>query len=134
MVSMPHVTIAFGAMLFVLGIAGYVMTGSQHLTALIPAVVGGIFDALGAMSLILPGSKKHFMHAAATVGLLGFFGCIPGIIKLIKWSAGTEPERPAAVISQSIMAGLCLLFVLLCIRSFVQARRARSSSAPSAAQ
>lgn len=122
---MPHVTIALGGLLFVLGIAGFVATGSSHFTALIPAIAGGIFEALGAMSLVLPQQKKHFMHAAAMVGVLGFFGCIPGLIKLAKWAGGTPPERTAAVISQSIMAFLCLLFVILCVRSFVQARRAR---------
>ncbi len=119
---MPHITIAIGSLLFVLGIASYVMTGSQHVTALIPAIVGGIFDALGAMSIILPNSKKHFMHAAAAIGLLGFLACA---WRLIKAALSSGPIDTPAVTSQGIMAGLCLLFVILCVRSFVQARRAR---------
>jgi hypothetical protein len=65
------------------------------------------------------------MHAAAALALLGFLGTVPGIIKLVKWQFGTVPARPAAVVSQSIMALLTLLFVLLCVRSFINARRSR---------
>ena len=39
--------------------------------------------------------------------------------------SGGEVQRPAAAVSQSIMAMLMGIFVGLCVRSFIEARRAR---------
>jgi hypothetical protein len=114
----------FGGMLVVLGVVGYVLTGSEHPTALIPAGAGILFVICGGLAM-MPAARKHAMHAAAALALLGFLGTVPGIIKLVKWQFGTVPARPAAVVSQSIMALLTLLFVLLCVRSFINARRSR---------
>jgi hypothetical protein len=69
----------------------------------------------------------HAMHAAATLALVGFLAMIPGLVKLARWAGGTVPARPAAVVSQSIMAGLMLVFLVLCVRSFINARRARTA-------
>jgi fucose 4-O-acetylase-like acetyltransferase len=119
------VTIAFGILLIILGIVGFVETGSQHPTALIPTYFGIVFGILGLLVTFKPTTKKHAMHAAATLALLGFLGTITGLIKSIQWLAGTAPARPAAVISQSIMAVMCVIFVLLCVRSFINARKNR---------
>jgi membrane-bound ClpP family serine protease len=119
-------TMILGGLLIVLGIAGFVMTGSEHYTALIPAAFGLLFMVLGGLAL-KPSARKHAMHAAAALGLLGFAGTVPGIIKLVKWGAGTVPDRPAAVVSQSVMALLTIAFVALCVRSFIHARRSMTS-------
>ena len=42
-------------------------------------------------------------------------------------AAGTAAARPAAVLGQSAMFLLCLVFLVLCVRSFIQARKARSA-------
>ena len=124
---MAKVTIVFANLLIILGIVGFVMTGSQHPTALIPTFFGVVFEALGVLTLVRPQIRKHTMHAAAALALIGFFGTIIGVIGLIKWAAGTEPAQPAAVISKSIMAVLCLIYVALCVRSFINARREREA-------
>ncbi len=36
-------------------------------------------------------------------------------------------ERPAATIAQGIMSVVCAIFVFLCVRSFIEARRARAA-------
>jgi hypothetical protein len=63
------------------------------------------------------------MHIAAAVGLLGFLGAARGLTRIGAVLAGEPVERPAAIIAQSIMAVLCLVFVGLCVRSFINARR-----------
>jgi hypothetical protein len=63
------------------------------------------------------------MHIAVVVGILGFAGSASGLAKIGAVLAGDPVERPAAVITQSIMAVMMLAFVYLCIRSFVIARR-----------
>jgi hypothetical protein len=111
-----------GGLLIVLGVAGFVVTGSQHYTALIPSWFGIAFMLLGGLALN-PSARKHAMHAAAALALLAFVFTVSGWIGMIKWASGSTPERPAAVVSKSLMALLTLLFVALCVRSFIHARR-----------
>jgi len=40
-------------------------------------------------------------------------------------SAGVTVARPAMVHEQVVVALLCLIFVVLCVRSFIAARKAR---------
>lgn len=123
---MPPASIAFGVILIVLGAGFYVGTGSASMTALIPSFVGIVFVLLGVVGL-KEGLRKHAMHAAAALALVGFIGTAAmGFPKLVKHLSGTEIERPVAAIEQSVMSVLCLLFVILCVRSFIAARRARA--------
>lgn len=121
---MAKSAIGFGVALIALGVIGYFATGMQSVTALIPAGFGIILLILGWVGLN-PARRKNAMHAAAALGVIGFLGTVPGVIKAFKWIAGTSPARPAAVISQTIMAALMLVFVVLCVRSFIEARRGR---------
>lgn len=123
---MPGLTIALGAVLIVLGIAGYFMTGRQSATALIPVIPGVLFVILGVVAG-KPAARKHAMHAAAALALLGALGTIGGLVKFFRMLGGAEVDRPAAVRSQAIMCVLCVVFVILCIRSFIAARRAREA-------
>lgn len=123
---MPGLTIAFGLTLVALGVVGYFGTGRQSMTALIPVIPGVVFLILGAVARN-PGARKHAMHAAAVLALLGALGTARGMVKFFQMLGGAEVERPAAVRSQAIMCVLCLVFVLLCVRSFMAARRSREA-------
>src|SRR5688500_15726888 len=96
---------------------------ARSVTALIPAFIGLPLLALGLIAEAKPASRKHTMHAAAALGTLGFLGTIGGLVKAIQWMGGTVPGRPAAVRVQAIMAVMCAIFVALCVRSFIAARR-----------
>lgn len=126
---MAKLTIVFGGLLIILGVVGYVITGQQSVTALIPAFAGILFVILGGIAL-KESLRKHAMHVAAALALLGFFGTAAGLFKLIGWIGGNAPERPAAVVSQSLMSLLCIVFVALCVKSFIDARRKRRLEAP----
>ena len=69
-----------------------------------------------------------FMHIAVTIGLLGFLGTIPGIIGVIQMATGHAVVRPEAAKVQAIMGAICVIFVGLCVRSFIAARRARTTA------
>ena len=124
---MANITIGIAFALIVLGLAGYFGSGAASPTALIPAVFGALLLALGALARN-PNRRKLAMHVAVVVGLLGFAGSVPGLLKLPDLLGGDAVERPAAVIAQSIMAVLMGIFVALCIKSFVDARRTRAVS------
>ena len=128
---MAKLTIFFGFLLILVGAVAYVNVG-HHPHTLIPAAFGVVLAIFGALANN-PDPKKRmlFMHIAVTVGLLGFLGTIPGIIATIRRAAGqvvASPVHDAAVV-QTTMGIICLVFVLLCVRSFIAARRSRTSTA-----
>jgi hypothetical protein len=81
-------------------------------------------------SLAANGSARKlmiFMHIAVTVALLGFLGgAVMPVIEVTK-AHGAPLAHPLAVYEQLLMAVLCLIFVALCVRSFIAARRARTA-------
>lgn len=123
---MPRTAIAFGVVLSLIGIAFFAATGAASPTALIPAFVGILMILAGAVAR-REGLRPHAMHAAALVGTLGFLGCLPGLVRLPSLLAAASVPRPLAVVEQSLTAVVCLVFVALCVRSFVKARRARTA-------
>ena len=123
---MPNTAILFGVLLILLGFAGWAGSGMESPTALIPAVFGLLLCIAGALAR-KESRRKHAMHAAAMIGLLGFLGSASGLAELPALLGGGEVARPAATASKSVMAILSAIFVALCVRSFVQARRARQS-------
>ena len=122
---MAKLTLVFALLLVVLGLIGYIGTGSVHPTALIPAWIGlalGIFGFLA----ISPneGRRKLFMHINVTIALLGFLGGLAEAIRgyVHARSAGMELDQ-IALASKLTLAGLLFIYVLLCVRSFIAARR-----------
>ena len=119
--NMPGYSIWIGRLLVLVGIVGYgygLFSGHASLTALIPAVFGIVLMILGHAAHAKEALRKHLMHAAVIVGFLGFILPLARLIPRIG-----ELSLSAAVVSQLAMALLCLVFVVLAIRSFILARR-----------
>jgi hypothetical protein len=117
-----------GILLTLLGVCSYVFwkqLGASHpsVTALIPAFVGVPLMILGWLALLKPAMRMHLMHAAvvlATLGLLASLGrFISVMIKNPSLSAGTGTTL--------LMSIICGVYVALCVRSFIAARRARQA-------
>ena len=125
---MAKLTIGFGVLLILLSAVAYTQLGqhSHGIHSLIPGLFGLLLVIFGALANT-PVAKKRmlFMHIAVTVGLLGFLGTIPGLIGVIRMATGGFVARPEAAKVQAIMGSICLVYVLLCVRSFIAARRAR---------
>lgn len=122
---MASTTIAVGVVLIVLGLGSYFLTGGVSATALIPAAFGLVIAIAG---LIARDERKrmHAMHGAVLVALIGFLGSVRGLMGIGGVIDGTA-ARPAAVIAQSIMAVLLLIYLVTAIRSFIAARRSRTA-------
>lgn len=121
---MPSTSIISGILLILIGIAGYVFSifdGNKSLTALIPAAFGLLLLIFGLIAQSKENLRKHLMHAAVLVGLIGFL--IP-TIRLI--SQASNIKVSLAVLSQAAMAIVCLFFVILSVQSFINARRNRT--------
>lgn len=124
---MIRITAIVAALLIVLGVGLYLGTGRESVTALIPAFAG---IALGICAWIGRAEKarRHAMHAAAVLALLGFGGSVGGLPALFRLLGGEAIDRPEAAWGRSGMAILCLVYLVFAIRSFIQARRARAAS------
>lgn len=121
---MAKLTIGFGVVLIALGVWGYVGTGSAHPTALIPVYFGLAIAIAGALAITENAKRRMlWMHIAVTVGLLGFLGAAVQAIREYVAAHGGPLAQPVAVEDQAAMAVICLVFVLLCVRSFIAARR-----------
>ena len=111
----------FAVLLIALGLAGYLGTGAQHPTALIPTWWGAALGLFGLLAMSPDeGRRKLFMHINVTVGLLGFIGAAVEAVRGYMHAA--QPDM-IALASKVTMAGLLLIYVLLCVRSFIAARR-----------
>ena len=121
---MANTTILFGLLLTLLGLTGYVVAGATSVTALIPAFFGIVLLVLGFLARSEP-LRKHAMHAAAAVALIGCAGAVMSLLRA-PWAT----RSALANFSQLAMALITAAFVVLCINSFRAARRARATSPP----
>jgi len=112
-------TLGYGGMLTALGVGGFVATGAEHKTALIPAGVGVVALGLGALARH-EGARRVALGAAALVGVLGVAGGARGLGKLPALLSGEEVARPAAVVEQSAMAGLSAVYLGLCVAKLLR--------------
>ena len=128
---MSKVTIGFGVLLIGLAAWGFLGTGSQHPTALIPGYFGLAMVVCGVLANS-PKEKQRmlWMHVAVTVGLLGFLaaGARAGM-ELARSQGAMTHEQSVAVGDQVAMSVICLVYVALCVRSFIAARRGRKAEA-----
>ena len=123
---MRALTTLLAVVLIALGVGLWLGTGRESMTALIPAFLGLGFGIAAAVAST-PKRRMHAMHGAALLALAGIAGGAMGVPSLIKHLGGEAVERPAAAWGRSVLAVLCLVYLVLAVRSFIQARRARTS-------
>lgn len=125
---MRTLTTLLAVVLIALGVGLWLGTGRESMTALIPAFLGLGF-AIAAAIASTPRRRMHAMHVAAVLAVAGVAGGAMGVPSLIKHLGGEAIERPAAAWGRSVLAVLCLVYLVFAVRSFIQARRARTSGA-----
>jgi hypothetical protein len=125
---MTGVTLALGVLLVAVGVGSFGLSETHAPTALIPAVLGVLFCVCAAVARN-PKARMHAIHAAVLLGLVGLVASLPGLLHLPALLSGQPVARPLAVAARSITAGLCLVYLVLAVRSFIQARRARLAGA-----
>jgi hypothetical protein len=148
--DMARTTIVFGILLVLLGVIGYWgsapaeddaaisaeavtaggaspagETAKRSVTALIPACVGAILLLCGLIALNEK-LRMHAMHAAVVVGLLGAIaGFGRGAMGVGKFLSNDPELNRRAFVFVWLMAILCTIFVVLSVRSFIEARKRR---------
>ncbi|MGH8047034.1 MAG: hypothetical protein ACREKL_07285 [Chthoniobacterales bacterium] len=131
MKNMPGLSIIFGVLLAVIAVGFYVATGSKAPTALIPAGFGLLLIVCGIIGLAKPALRMHAMHGSALLGLIGAGAglgmSLPKLPDIIAEVFGQH----AAVWEKLAMGVISLVFLGLCVKSFVDARRARKAQSAS---
>jgi uncharacterized membrane protein HdeD (DUF308 family) len=109
-------TLVFAALLITLGLVAFLISGSR--TALLPAYVGIVLAIFGGLALAFEGGRRHLMHVAAVVALLGALA--PAVTLGIR----AAQMSPLALTVNLGMLVLCAGLLALMVQSFVAARRA----------
>jgi len=121
----PIVAMVCGGLLVALGVVAYAAPDllgggkSYQISALSPAFVGLPLELLGVFSLIIPNLRKHLMHVAA---MLGLFGVVGGLVPCFLRGFDFNETAVKVGLGMTILSGV---FLILCIKSFRDARKAR---------
>jgi hypothetical protein len=97
----------------------------RTLTALIPAGFGLVLIVLGLLAK--NGSDKMRMHTMHVAALLGLLGVALPLWRVIKAVTGDGPLDPLPVGGNVIMMLLSGVFLFLCVKSFIEVRKARKA-------
>lgn len=109
-----------GIGLVLLGVGAFVGTGSESVTALIPAVMGAVLIGCGVAGPS-PERRRSADYAALVVSGVGAVGCTMNVAQFNELISGTA-ERPVAVAVSSVMFLVLVTFVVIGIVSFREAR------------
>ena len=111
-----------------------VLTFKKSWTAFIPGIIGLLLIALAQAGEKLPNARKHIMHLAVALG----FVCLLVVGKMIGGAVGEMfwlKDDPYGIIHASMLksvsmllsTGLLAIFVVLCVLSFIEARKEKAA-------
>lgn len=125
---MQRLTVLVGIILVAIGAASYFGAAPAKGN---PLAISGIGCALIVCGWAAANerARMHAMHGAVLAGLIGM---IVGIVGVLQGDAAVDSAATAAPSSAnrwpaSVTALVCGVYVVLCVRSFVMARRARAA-------
>ena len=109
---------------------------SKSWTAFIPGIFGILLILLARGAQTLPNARKHIMHVAVLIGLIGFAVStkkIGSAVAEMNWLKnepyGIVHASMLKPLSMLLTSGLLFIFVILCINSFISARREKAAQA-----
>ena len=120
-----NVTLGYGVFLIAWGIVISIVSQAESFTSYIPSMLGAPLSVSGFMVMRKPEDRKLWMHVAATFGLLcALFGTRFFMVMGdgITYASG----------SQLMLLITGTAYTVLCVRSFIGARKAREAAEASA--
>jgi len=118
--TMENVAIIYGIFLIVWGIGVTILSDSQSITSLIPAIFGLPILILSFIAKKLPNKKKVLMHIVVLIGMIIFLGGLDIIRGLIQGNIFTNIWASSSKLMMMISG---LVFTILCIKSFIYNRK-----------
>ena len=118
--TMENVAIIYGIFLIVWGIGVTILSDSQSITSLIPAIFGLLILIASFIAKKLPNKKKLLMHIVVLIGMIIFLGGLDIIRGLIQGNIFTNIWASSSKLMMMISG---LVFTILCIKSFIYNRK-----------
>ena len=116
--SMEKISLIYGLFLILWGAAVIYLSASNSITSYIPSMFGLPILFFAILALLIPSKKKLLMHIVVTFGLIVFLGGLDFLR-----SIGNPFENIWADSSKLMMLITGAIFTLLCIKSFIFARK-----------
>lgn len=121
----PNLTLGYGAFLIAWGIAVSILSDSNSITSYFPSMLGVPLVLAGVMVMRMPEKRKLWMHIAATFGLLCAIG---GTRFFMVMGDGITYASGSMLMLLITGSG----YTVVCVRSFIAARKAREAAEASA--
>ena len=118
--TMENVAMIYGIFLIVWGIGVTILSDSQSITSLIPAIFGLPILISSFFAKKLPNKKKVLMHIVVLIGMIIFLGGLDIIRGLIQENIFTNIWASSSKLMMMISG---LVFTILCIKSFIYNRK-----------
>ena len=116
--TMEKISLIYGLFLILWGAGVSYLSASNSITSYIPSMFGLPILLFAILTLLFPNKKKMLMHIVVTFGLIVFLGGLDFFRSL-----GNPFENFWADSSKLMMLITGFIFTLLCIKSFVFARK-----------
>lgn len=118
---LANLTLGYGTFLLLWGVAISILSDSDSLTSYFPSFLGVPLMLSGIMTMRMPEKRKLWMHVAATFGLLCAIG---GTRFFMVMSDGIDYASGSMLML--LLTGTA--YTVLCVRSFIAARKAREAA------
>lgn len=116
--TMEKISLIYGLFLILWGAGVSYFSASNSITSYIPSMFGLPILLFAILTLLFPNKKKMLMHIVVTFGLIIFLGGLDFFRSL-----GNPFENFWADSSKLMMLITGFIFTLLCIKSFIFARK-----------
>ena len=116
--TMENISLIYGIFLILWGIGVSYLSDSNSITSYIPSIFGLPILLFAILTLLIPSKKKLLMHIVVTFGLITFLGGLDFFRSL-----GSLFENVWADSSKLMMMITGFIFTLLCVKSFIFARK-----------
>ena len=118
---LANLTLGYGTFLVLWGVAISILSDSDSITSYFPSFLGLPLMLSGIMTMRMPEKRKLWMHIAATFGLLCAIG---GTRFFMVMSDGINYASGSMLML--LLTGTA--YTVLCVRSFIAARKAREAA------
>ena len=116
--TMENISLIYGVFLILWGFGISYLSASNSITSYIPSMFGLPILLFAILTLLIPSKKKLLMHIVVTFGLITFLGGLDFFRSL-----GNPFENVWADSSKLMMMITGFIFTLLCVKSFIFARK-----------
>ena len=116
--TMENISLIYGVFLILWGIVVSYLSASNSITSYIPTMFGLPILLFAILTLLTPSKKRLLMHIVVTFGLIIFLGGLDFLRSL-----GNPFENVWADSSKLMMMITGFIFTLLCVKSFIFARK-----------